>query len=109
RALANGATKGNSEVDWSTIDFRVSQRMVLAGWSIEQIQRAIEEGSPNIGERKGAALSSYASRTAQKAAESDVVQRELQRRALEQKALQQAQKQQEGIELPTRSPAPRMR
>ena len=76
--------------DWSRVDFRAAQDMVLQGWSRADVAAAIEASSPGVIDRKGGSVEGYAARTAAAAAESERVQAELRRRA-EQRKLEKAQ------------------
>lgn len=101
------------KVDWSQSDYRAAQDMILAGWSQKQIAKGIEDGSPDILDRKGKAASDYASRTATNALSSDKVQKELQRRIEHENAQktalleQRRQEEREQREAARRAPKPR--
>jgi len=64
--------KQDGTPDWSRIDFLAAQRMAAAGWSADQVGRAIVEASPEVGGRHPAPAG-YAKRTAKAAAGSDWV------------------------------------
>lgn len=89
-AMRRHVEKQGKAVDYSTADFRAAQDMAVAGWSRDQIAKAIEEASPSVTARKGQATAGYASRTATKAVSSDIVQSALARQAKEAEARQKA-------------------
>lgn len=67
--------------DWSVIDYRAAQRLVLAGQPTHAIAAAIRDGSPSITDRKQGHVEDYAKRTAVKAEASDWVTQERAKRA----------------------------
>lgn len=81
------SNRGEAE-DWSTIDFRVAQRMLVDGWNKPQVSRAIRDGSPEIERRHRGQEISYSDRTVEAAAKSENVTRHRAAEALKEQEYQ---------------------
>ncbi len=71
----NKPVKPNNELDWSKVDYRVSCDLAKAGLNKKEIREAINEGSPNLADRKAGHKEDYLKKTVDKSFKNSAVKK----------------------------------